>query len=682
MSPNVCVKTTSNVTYGRQVIDFRSLDQWYDIHTTVFQSLATEGRPKTNFRNMANRKSRICKELLRFWKTIVLLVTPVIFSPLPIYFASTENSKVAACGYVVIIMAVYWSTEALPLAVTGLLPLVLFPMLGIQSARDVSINYAKDPIFLLIGSLLFAITIEKWNLHKRIALGVLVTVGVEPKRLMFGMMSATAFLSMWISNTATTAMMIPTAENIISGFSSDVEADHQEKHVQLKKPVHLDEKTGLLSTRTSVRGPYRRPEDLMRMDEHDDIEDTHEDEERPSDLSRKQADRMAKGLLLCTCYAANIGGIATVTGSSTNIMAVEIIEALFPKSHGIDFATWFFFGFPTMILILILAYFYLLWLFVDCGCLLGCRKGDRCKGLCQRSENSAAYEIIKKQYNELGPLSFAERVVIFHFVLLVLMWVFRDMKFVDDKNGRAAGWTYFFVPGYVTDASTVILVIISLFFWPSRPPSFMCCRDSGGTYPCEPAPPILDWSTVSEKMSWGLVFLLGGGYALADGIKVSGLSTLLGKMFKSASGFPPVALVLTVTTLVSFLTELVSNAPVAAIILPILAYLAEGICMHPYYLLVPATIASSFAFMLPVANPPNAIVLQSDRIQVYDMIRSGFLLNLLGVLTLNFAINTYGIPLYDLDTLPSWGKGFCNGNVTTFASSSSTLLNSTIVPVV
>ncbi|CAH1232056.1 SLC13A2 [Branchiostoma lanceolatum] len=631
---------------------------------------------------MANRKSRICKELLRFWKTIVLLVTPVIFSPLPIYFASTENSKVAACGYVVIIMAVYWSTEALPLAVTGLLPLVLFPMLGIQSARDVSINYAKDPIFLLIGSLLFAITIEKWNLHKRIALGVLVTVGVEPKRLMFGMMSATAFLSMWISNTATTAMMIPTAENIISGFSSDVEADHQEKHVQLKKPVHLDEKTGLLSTRTSVRGPYRRPEDLMRMDEHDDIEDTHEDEERPSDLSRKQADRMAKGLLLCTCYAANIGGIATVTGSSTNIMAVEIIEALFPKSHGIDFATWFFFGFPTMILILILAYFYLLWLFVDCGCLLGCRKGDRCKGLCQRSENSAAYEIIKKQYNELGPLSFAEKVVIFHFVLLVLMWVFRDMKFVDDKNGRAAGWTYFFVPGYVTDASTVILVIISLFFWPSRPPSFMCCRDSGGTYPSEPAPPILDWSTVSEKMSWGLVFLLGGGYALADGIKVSGLSTLLGKMFKSASGFPPVALVLTVTTLVSFLTELVSNAPVAAIILPILAYLAEGICMHPYYLLVPATIASSFAFMLPVANPPNAIVLQSDRIQVYDMIRSGFLLNLLGVLSLNFAINTYGIPLYDLDSLPSWGKGFCNGNVTTFASSSSTLLNSTVVPVV
>ncbi|XP_078680627.1 Na(+)/citrate cotransporter-like isoform X1 [Branchiostoma floridae x Branchiostoma belcheri] len=630
---------------------------------------------------MAKRTS-ICNVLLRHWKVIILLVTPVIFSPLPIHFSSTENSKIAACGYAVIIMAVYWASEALPLPVTGLLPIFLFPMLGIQSARDVSVNYAKDAIFLLIGSVMFAIAIERWNLHKRIALRVLLTVGVEPKRLMLGMMSATAFLSMWINNTATTAMMVPTVENITGGIPTDDESDPQEKHALMQK---TDEKTGLLSAGASGRGAYRKPEDLVRIVEYDDAEDKTQDEplflnEESDGRSREQADRMAKGLLLCICYAANIGGIATLTGSSTNILAVEVIEALYPESKGIDFATWFFFGFPTMLLILIVAYIYLLWLFLDCSCLLGCRK--RCREHWMRNQSSAAYLVVKKQYNELGPVSFAEKVVLFHFVLLVLLWFFRDMKFLHLENGQAAGWTYYFLRGYVTDASTVMMIIISLFFWPSRPPNFMCCRNREDTEASEPAPSILDWETVHQKMPWGLVFLIGGGYALADGIEVSGLSVLLSRLFKSASGFLPVTLVLIVTTLVAFVTELISNAPVAAIALPILANLAEGICIHPFHLLVPATIASAFAFMLPVASPPNAIVLQSDKIQLYDMVKSGFLLNIIGILVLNIAIGTYGFPLYGLDTLPPWAKAhrFCNNTLTTVATSTSALLNSTLVP--
>ncbi|XP_066295610.1 Na(+)/citrate cotransporter-like isoform X3 [Branchiostoma lanceolatum] len=592
---------------------------------------------------------RIVRELLSFWKSLVFLLTPLLLCPLPIYFAYTEYSKMAACAYAVIIMAVYWTTEVLPLAVTALLPIVLFPMLGVQSSKDVCINYLKDNNFLFVGGLLVAVAIERWNLHKRIALRVLLTVGSEPRWLMLGMMSATAFLSMWISNTATTAMMVPIAQAILSELLKEKGMDNPEE----KNILTPDEKAGKFENEEDIK----LKEIKMEEGDHDFVEDdttVPEDQVPTLGSSVDKGDKMGKGLLLCICYAANIGGTATLTGTGPNLVITQAVDTLFPDGPGIDFVTWFSFGFPAMLLALLLAWIWLQCMFLDCRCLLGCIKQRGCKGRCKRDRDNAAYKVIRRQYDELGPLSFPEKVVLLHFVLLVLLWFFRDMKFVKLENKRAAGWTYFFVKGYMTDAATGIMVAIFLFFWPSKPPNFMCCRRSRDTRPAKPAPPILDWATVHQKMPWSVVILLGGGFALADGVKASGLSDWMGQGFQTFSGFPVVALVLIICIIVAFITEFTSNTSTAAIFLPILGKLAEGICVHPYYLMIPATIACSFAFMLPVATPPNAIVFSYGRIKVVDMARCGFMLNLGCILVLTFAINTYGIPLYGLHTFPSW----------------------------
>ncbi|XP_066295627.1 Na(+)/citrate cotransporter-like isoform X5 [Branchiostoma lanceolatum] len=561
---------------------------------------------------------RIVRELLSFWKSLVFLLTPLLLCPLPIYFAYTEYSKMAACAYAVIIMAVYWTTEVLPLAVTALLPIVLFPMLGVQSSKDVCINYLKDNNFLFVGGLLVAVAIERWNLHKRIALRVLLTVGSEPRWLMLGMMSATAFLSMWISNTATTAMMVPIAQAILSELLKEKGMDNPEE----KNILTPDEKAGKFENEEDIK----LKEIKMEEGDHDFVEDdttVPEDQVPTLGSSVDKGDKMGKGLLLCICYAANIGGTATLTGTGPNLVITQAVDTLFPDGPGIDFVTWFSFGFPAMLLALLLAWIWLQCMFLDCRCLLGCIKQRGCKGRCKRDRDNAAYKVIRRQYDELGPLSFPEKVVLLHFVLLVLLWFFRDMKFVKLENKRAAGWTYFFVKGYMTDAATGIMVAIFLFFWPSKPPNFMCCRRSRDTRPAKPAPPILDWATVHQKMPWSVVILLGGGFALADGVK----------FFHRTSP----------TVMKSCQNEHLNTV-----------YSAEGICVHPYYLMIPATIACSFAFMLPVATPPNAIVFSYGRIKVVDMARCGFMLNLGCILVLTFAINTYGIPLYGLHTFPSW----------------------------
>ncbi|XP_078680629.1 solute carrier family 13 member 2-like [Branchiostoma floridae x Branchiostoma belcheri] len=627
---------------------------------------------------MATGKPRLTEDVLTFWKSIVFLITPVILCPLPFYYANTENSKIAACAYAVIIMAVYWTGDILPLAVTALLPIAMFPILGIQPSRKVCVNYLNDMNFLMIGGLMVAVAMERWNLHKRIALKAVLMVGVEPRWLMLGMMSVTAFLSMWISNMATTAMMVPIAQAISAEILKDNIPGEREEGQGQKKTLNPsdDENTVLLSTTTSRNEQSQElPLEniaVEKCDDDDDDMDLLADQARPS---AEQADRTTKGLLLCICYAANIGGTATLIGTAPNILVVQTVQTMFPKSPGIDFASWFFFGFPTMVLTLLLAWLWLQWQFVSQSCVPGCASRRGCGGKCQRHKNVAAYKAIRRQYDELGPFSFAESVVLVHFILLVLLWFFRDMKFIKLENGQAAGWAYFFVRDYVTDSSAVLLICLSLFIWPARPPS----RGREDLHPSddEPGPSILDWPTVERNLSWEVIILLGGGYALADGVKVSGLSAWMGQGFRGLEGFSPAFIVIIITIMIAFITEFSSNTSAASIFLPILGTLAQGICVHPYYLMIPAAIACSFAFMLPVATPANAIVFSYGRIKVLDMAKSGLGLNLLCLFVLNIAINTYGVPLYQLQDFPPWTV--CTAPVTTAGPSATSANITTLV---
>ncbi|KAM8834673.1 Na(+)/citrate cotransporter-like isoform 2-T2 [Synchiropus picturatus] len=424
--------------------------------------------------------------LRRIWESRNLLI--IFFTPLfllPLVF----STPAAACAFVIILMAVYWCTEVLPLAVTALLPTILFPLLGIMESKDVCMQYLKDTNMLFVGGLMVAIAVEHWNLHKRIALRVLLLVGVRPALLMLGFMSVTAFLSMWISNTATTAMMVPIVQAVLDQLHGNVELNprkdesHQGPVSQLQNaakmdPVEADDKTSpedasedqksvaknLVATKPTPqdKSPTCQTEVCCPL-EVEELSNNQEDEEN-----------MGKGLLLSVCYAASIGGTATLTGTGPNLILVGQMTQLFPHSNSvINFASWFAFAFPTMILMLTLTWFWLQFLFVGCNL----RRAWGCGADLPQRER-AAYELIKQEHGRLGRMTYAEANVLALFVLMVALWFTRDPKFME-------GWaTRLFnsKSEFVTDATVSLFISVLLFVLPSEPPRFLCRRSDSGAF--------------------------------------------------------------------------------------------------------------------------------------------------------------------------------------------------------
>ncbi|QDU37880.1 Sodium-dependent dicarboxylate transporter SdcS [Maioricimonas rarisocia] len=451
---------------------------------------------------------------------------------------SADQPQVSRMAGVAVLMAVCWITEAIPLAVTALFPVVLLPLLGIQDGKAVAGEYFNYIIFLYVGGFLVALAMQRWNLHKRIALKTLLFVGVHPRRLLLGFMLATAFLSMWISNTATAMMMVTIAMAVI---------------------VPLRER-----------------------------------------LSDRCADSVTTGLLLGVAYAASIGGIATLVGTPPNLSFARILEIQFPDAPSISFASWMQLALPIS-----LAMFSVTW------ALLSLRYMNVEEGTLLEEE------VLQQQYDDLGPASFAERVVLVDFAILVVLWLFRN----DLVLGAITipGWSQLLAePGFINDGAVAVAAAIPLFLIPSR--------SGDGSR-------ILDWET-ANGLPWHIVLLFGGGFALASGFVESGLSDWLGGQLGGAAALPPYAMLLLICLGITFLTELTSNIATTEMILPVLASLAVAIDMHPLLLMVPATISCSCAFMMPVATPPNAIVFGAGSLKIREMVRTGVILNLIGVVVI------------------------------------------------
>uniref|UniRef100_A0A8C9VFX0 Solute carrier family 13 member 2 n=1 Tax=Scleropages formosus TaxID=113540 RepID=A0A8C9VFX0_SCLFO len=530
----------------------------------------------------------------------------------------------AKCGFVIILMALYWCTECLPLAITALLPIILFPMMGILEASEVSIQYLKDSNMLFMGGLLVAIAIEHWNLHKRIALRVLLLVGVRPALLMIGFMSTTAFLSMWISNTASTAMMLPIAHAVLNQLSAtEAEADDKELHGGLDN---------LAFEMNDLQDTKPQKEDV-----------TSAFEQRRQKREQKYL-KLSKGMSLSVCYAASIGGTATLTGTTPNLILKGQMDQLFPNSSGvITFASWFGFSFPNMLLMLILSWFWLQFMYMG----LNMKKSFGCGS--SNEGDKEAYQVMKNEYKKLGDISFAEGTVLGIFILLVVLWFTRDPGFIP-------GWaTVLFnkEKEFVTDG-TVAIFISMLFFIVTL--NCSCSRFYFAEDSHKAPPALLTWKVVHEKMPWNILLLLGGGYALAKGSEASGLSMWLGESLTPLQKIPPFAISFLLCLLVSTFTECSSNTATTTLFLPILASMAIAIKLNPLYVMLPCTVCASLAFMLPVATPPNAIAFSYGQLKVLDMAKAGVILNLIGVLTINLALNTWGTAMFDLNTFPSWAN--------------------------
>uniref|UniRef100_A0A8C9E825 Solute carrier family 13 member 2 n=1 Tax=Phocoena sinus TaxID=42100 RepID=A0A8C9E825_PHOSS len=575
---------------------------------------------------------------------LIVFFLPIFLLPLPILIPTKE----AYCAYTIILMAFLWCTEALPLAVTAFLPTVMFPMMGIMGASVVSTEYLKDSNMLFIGGMLVALAVEHWNLHKRIALRVLLTIGVRPSLLILGFMVVTAFLSMWISNTATTAMMVPIAHAVLDQLhetptGTDAEEGRNNPAFELQEPSPQKEETKLDNKQDGPAHPV------------------------PSESRAQQNEeqlRFTQGMSLCVCYSASIGGIATLTGTTTNLVLQGQVNSIFPQNGNVvNFASWFFFAFPTMVILLLLSWVWLQFLFLGFNFRKSCGLGDQ-----MRKQERAAFEVIRREHKRLGPMTFAEKAVTILFVLLVVLWFTREPGFFtgwgnlafSDENGNS-------MP---SDGTVAILIGVILFIVPSKIPGLT--QEPGKPGKLKAPPALLNWKIVKEKMPWNIVLLLGGGFALAKGSEESGLSKWLGDKLTPLESVPPPAIALILCLLIATFTECASNVATTTIFLPILASMSQAICIHPLYVMLPCTLSSSLAFMLPVATPPNAIAFSFGGLKVTDMARAGFMLNIIGVLVITLAINTWSIPMFDLHSFPSWAQsnttGFCGvsqANVTT-----------------
>ncbi|XP_067864634.1 Na(+)/citrate cotransporter-like [Heptranchias perlo] len=552
-------------------------------------------------------------------------------------------------------MAVYWCTEVIPLAITAIIPVLLFPMFGIMQSKQVCMQYMKDTNMLLLGGLIVAVAIEHWNLHKRIALRALLLVGVKPALLMVGFMSVTAFLSMWISNTATTAMMVPIAQAVLNQLNSsgaDLETEKIDMETNdLTNSLELDDKPSTIG----VESAASLPTVLDQKNESDSELNRNPPTASTGHKDTKERKQMCKALTLCVCYAASIGGTATLTGTGPNLVLKGQFNQIFPENgEVINFASWFGFSFPNMLLMLFLCWIWLQALFLGLNF-----KKTWGIGIENSLKEKRAYGVIQKEYRKLGIMSFAETTVLVLFILLVVLWFSRD-------PGFAPGWSMVLFDRnnkeYVTDATVVIFIAFLMFVIPARKPqirSWSRVRTVSEESVSDEQPMtgrLLEWGTVQHKVPWSVMLLLGGGFALAKGCEVSGLSKWLGSQLVPLRSIPHWGIVIILCLLIATFTECTSNVATATLFLPILASMATLIHMNPLYVMVPTTLSTSLAFMLPVATPPNTIVFSYGHLKVSDMARAGFVLNLIGVTCVTLSINTWGHIIFNLSTFPTWAN--------------------------
>ena len=492
-----------------------------------------------------------------------LLFALIFLSPTPEGLTAAGQATAAGTAWI----AAWWMSEAVPIPAASLLPIVLFPLTGALPVAETTPSYAHPLIFLFMGGFFLAMAMQRWGLHRRIALRTIKLVGTQPSRLILGFMVSTAFLSMWVSNTATVMMMVPIALAVIYQTGD------------------LIEEAGLdIDTREGEFG-------------------------------------FGIALMLCIAYGASVGGVATLIGTPPNILFAGQAGELFGETIG--FAEWMLYGVPISIVGLATIYVYV----------------ARVSVAPQFDRLPAGADAVNHELDRLGSMSRQETLVLIVFVGMASAWI--GASLVDQAE---------LVP-VPDDVDTLVAIAGSmvLFTIPTK------TEDGGHTF-------LLDWTNAVE-IPWGVILLFGGGLAIAAAFGETGLAAWIGERLGVLEGVSMLLILLSVVTMTIFLTELTSNTATTAMLMPILAGVAVGIGIHPFGLMIAAATAASFAFMLPVATPPNAIVFGSGYITIPQMAKVGVGLNGIGILLITLVAIAW-LPLawgIDVSTLPAefaeaWGE--------------------------
>ncbi|XP_006901863.1 PREDICTED: solute carrier family 13 member 1 [Elephantulus edwardii] len=560
----------------------------------------------------------------------------------------------AQCAYTLFVIGILWLTEALPLSVTALLPALMFPLFGIMPSKKVASAYFKDFHLLLIGVICLATSIEKWNLHKRIALRMVMMVGVDPAWLTLGFMSSTAFLSMWLSNTSTAAMVMPIVEAVaqqIIKAEAEVEATQMTYfNGVINHGLETDESVTGQETNEKTEKTKPVPGYCTDAGKNSSKLELEKVSAAGTRYRTKRDHMLCKLMCLCIAYSSTIGGLTTITGTSTNLIFAEHFNTRYPDCQCINFGSWFIFSFPVAIIMLILSWIWLQWLYLG----FNLKEMFKC-GKTKTVREKACAEVIKQEYRKLGPMRYQEIVTLILFTAMALLWFSRD-------PGFASGWSKLFsgYQGFVTD-STVALVVGLLFF--IIPAKKLTKTAPTGEIVAFDYSPLITWKEFQSFMPWDIAILVGGGFALADGCEESGLSAWIGNQLSPLGSLPVWLIILISSLMVTSLTEVASNPATITLLLPILSPLAEGIQVNPLYILIPSTLCTSFAFLLPVANPSNAIVFSYGHLKTIDMVKAGLGVNIVGVAVVMLGMFTWIVPMFDLHTYPSWAPALGNQTI-------------------
>jgi len=460
------------------------------------------------------------------------------------------------------LMVVWWVTEALPLAATALVPLVLFPLLGITSGKDVADVYMNSTIFLFIGGFVLALSMQRWDLHTRIALRIISWFHGSAMFMVLGFMATSAFLSMWISNTATATMLLPIGLAVYSRAAEQ--------------------------------------------------------------LSERDKQSLLTAMMLGIAYSCSIGGTGTLIGTPPNLAMQRIFSISFPSAPEISFAKWLLFALPLTFSMLIVTWLVISYRYTGRG--------------------FSAIQFSSSEIHDMSnkPMSYEEKTVAVVFSLTALCWMFRQDIVIGDFT--IPGWSNLFDnAGLINDGTIAITAALVLFSIPAKNRQrFSRIADS----------------EIISNLPWNIVLLFGGGFALAKGFSVSGLSVYIGEQFIGMQKLDPAALIAGISSIVVFLTEVTSNTATSQILLPVVASVAKQIEINPLLLMLPVTLSASMAFMMPVATPPNAIVFASGRLLIRDMIKTGFIINLIAIVLITLQTWFLGKAIFDIDlaTMPVWAR--------------------------
>lgn len=478
---------------------------------------------------------RFTKEHFR----VIYLLAGILVA-LGLYFTNpfSVNDNAGIVLGIAALMIVWWVTEALPMPVVALLPLVLFPLLRITDLKTVAAHYADPVIFLFMGGFMLGLGIEKWNLHKRIALRIVEITGTSGNRIILGFILATGFISMWISNTATTMMMFPIALSVIHVMKDNNDGGGNFKHFNL-------------------------------------------------------------AMMLSIAYAANFGGISTIIGTPPNVAFVGYFENKY--NTNIDFLNWMLLCLPIALILMITLYFVLTrFLFPN-----------------HLKSSEAARNFISNELKSQGRLSVSEKRVLFIFCATAFLWITKDL--INSVQ------TLF----KLDDTIIAMIGAISLFICPSGSILPVKKQDNEADENSLSGS-LLEWSD-TRKMAWGILILFGGGLSLAGALEKAGLIGQLGEWLSGFAG-GGIFLILMVTVLSIFISEVMSNIAQVIVFAPVVCSLADAIDMNPLLLGIPMTLAASCASMMPMGTPPNAIVFASGHIKFKDMMKAGLVINFVAII--------------------------------------------------